>query len=511
MQINPFGFPLGAGTQPMPAFGDAGLGFAEALGVAIEGSAPPQLISLKASAAPPRNLDPKLSQTLLAQAQLDVHAQTTLAPMSTPMTGVLPGLQQSTSLSELMATAAKLPAADPMPMAEPATPGMQPATPVIETVTTTQPAATATATIVAATPEAEATPTAIEAGSDVIPPQASASVPQPAAVPAQIAPAATDPAAQPEGEALPEGETLPDASKPAQAVPTKPQKGARVRAAASEADLAQPAETKPAVPVEMLAAAVAPQQVAQPQNALREAAAQQTGNAAPAVRKIGPASAPAESAAQVASGATTADFAGVVAARGESAGSDANADGQPQPEARLAVAGKAEGAALQFPQPAQATTSADPVRAVAPAEPVIEARTGHLGQSLGVEIARKVELGEETLRIRLNPIELGRIEVTLAFDDKGSLQATVRTESAQAMDLLRQDAPDLARTLDQAGVRTDAQSFRFESRTGDGGGQQAQQQQQQNRGQFASSDDEAGAAEPIYRPVRSDGQVDLLA
>ena len=70
MQINPFGFPLGAGTQPMPAFGDAGPGFAEALGVAIEGNAPPQLIGLKTSATPPRNLDPKLSQTLLAQAQL---------------------------------------------------------------------------------------------------------------------------------------------------------------------------------------------------------------------------------------------------------------------------------------------------------------------------------------------------------------------------------------------------------------------------------------------------------
>jgi flagellar hook-length control protein FliK len=227
----------------------------------------------------------------------------------------------------------------------------------------------------------------------------------------------------------------------------------------------------------------------------------------PAIRKVVATGAPAETTVQAMSGPT--DFAGAITARGDSTGSDANADGQAQPEVRLAAAGRAEAAAPQFPQPAQAAASTDPVRAPAIAEPVIEARAGHLGQSLGVEIARKVELGEETLRIRLNPVELGRIEVTLAFDDKGSLQATVRTESAQAMDLLRQDAPDLARTLDQAGVRTDAQSFRFENRGGDGGGQQAQQQQQ-NRGQFASSDD-AAIAEPIYRPIRSDGQVDLLA
>jgi flagellar hook-length control protein FliK len=253
--------------------------------------------------------------------------------------------------------------------------------------------------------------------------------------------------------------------------------------------------------------------MAQSPSAPREAAAPQTGNAAPAVRKVAPAGAPAESTAQVATGATTADFAGAVAAPGESAGSDANADGQTQPETRLAAAGKAEAAAPQFPQPAQAANSADLARAAVPtsAESVIEARTGHLGQSLGVEIARKVELGQETLRIRLNPIELGRIEVTLAFDDKGSLQATVRTESAQAMDLLRQDAPELARTLDQAGVRTDAQSFRFENRDGDSGGQQAQQQHSPNRGPFASPDDDADLAEPIYRPIRSDGQVDLLA
>lgn len=507
MQINPFGFPLGAGTQPMPAFGDAGLGFAEALGVAIEGSAPPQLIGLKASVGPPRNLDPKPSQAPLAPAQLDVQTQATSTSTPTPMTGLLPGLQQPTSLSELMATAAKLPAADPMPVAEPATPGTQPATTPIEAVTTAQPATlAATTATVAATPEAEATPTAIEAEPGVVSPQSSAT-PQPAVAPTHVAPAATDPAAQPEGEALP------DAPKPAGAVPAKPQKGARARTAAPEADLAQPADAKPTVPAEMLAAAAAPQQMAQSPSAPREAAAPQTGNAAPAVRKVAPAGAPAESTAQVATGATTADFAGAVAAPGESAGSDASADGQTQPETRLAAAGKAEAAAPQFPQPAQAANSADPARAAVPtsAESVIEARTGHLGQSLGVEIARKVELGQETLRIRLNPIELGRIEVTLAFDDKGSLQATVRTESAQAMDLLRQDAPELARTLDQAGVRTDAQSFRFENRGGDSGGQQAQQQHSPNRGPFASSDDDADLAEPIYRPVRSDGQVDLLA
>jgi flagellar hook-length control protein FliK len=260
--------------------------------------------------------------------------------------------------------------------------------------------------------------------------------------------------------------------------------------------------------------AVAQPVVAQQQPITREASANaQGGSTVSKTGKVTVTAAPAQDGAPAPLGTTTADFARAVAAKGESAGSESNPDGQPQPEPVLAAA-KTDAAAPAMPQPTQSANSVDTARTAAPAapaEPVIEARAGQLGQSLGVEIARKVELGEETLRIRLNPIELGRIEVTLNFDDKGSLQATVRTESAQAMDLLRQDASDLARTLDQAGVRTDAQSFRFENRGGDGGGQQAQQHSQHNRGQFASSDDEAAIAEPIYRPIRSDGQVDLLA
>ncbi len=96
-------------------------------------------------------------------------------------------------------------------------------------------------------------------------------------------------------------------------------------------------------------------------------------------------------------------------------------------------------------------------------------------------------------------------------DDKGSLQATVRTESAQG------DGPappgthrDLARTLDQAGVRTDAQSFLLENPRWRQHGQQAQQQHAQIAASSPRPMTMRPPPEPIYRPVRSDGQVDLL-
>ncbi len=474
MQINPFGFPLGAGIQSAPAFGGTGLGFVDALGVAIEGGVPQVRTGLIASATPPAHFDAKLAQTLLAQAQLDTQAN--------PAAVTLPGLQQPTSLSQLMTTAAKLPATEAAPFAP-----------------------AATDTLVA------------EPAGLVEAPEAPSPPETPITSQTQIQPAAAKPG--PQAPALPIGaEAQPDetlvAENPVVAKPTETAPSPRKpRAAVAEADSEQPIDAKVAVPAELLAAGMPPAPAAQPQQPAPRETMQAANGATPSVaRKSAPANALAGNANQPAANAatpSTADFANAVAARGDSTSGETNADAQGQPDARPAGLVRTDTPAPAF-QPVHGAANNAPASAPA-AEPVIEARAGHLGHSLGVEIARKVEMGEETLRIRLNPIELGRIEVTLAFDDKGSLQATVRTESAQAMDLLRQDAPDLARTLDQAGVRTDAQSFRFENRSGDGGGQQAQQQGQQNRGQFASSDDDAAIAEPIYRPIRSDGQVDLLA
>lgn len=166
---------------------------------------------------------------------------------------------------------------------------------------------------------------------------------------------------------------------------------------------------------------------------------------------------------------------------------------------------------------AASTNAAAPVAAqpAAPAaEPVLQARPGELGRSLGVEIARKVDAGEDMLRVRLNPAELGRVEVTLAFDDKGHVQATMRAESQHTLNLLRQEAPDLGRALDQAGIRTDAGSFRFESRDGgNGSGGTGSQSafQQQSRGGSQQFRDEPESQPVAYRPIRGDGQVDLIA
>lgn len=206
-------------------------------------------------------------------------------------------------------------------------------------------------------------------------------------------------------------------------------------------------------------------------------------------------------------------------ASGGAAENGAKGDGNQQPFAQQLAAVDARHAGVQplsATLPTQAAAATTAAHTAAPAgEPVINGRVGELGRSLGVEIARKVDAGEDTLRVRLNPVELGRVEVTLAFDDSGRVQATMRADSQHTLDLLRQDAPDLGRALDQAGIRSDAGSFRFESRDGSAGsnanGQSASQQQSQSRGSNQQFQDEPDIQAAAYRPVRSDGQVDLIA
>lgn len=177
-------------------------------------------------------------------------------------------------------------------------------------------------------------------------------------------------------------------------------------------------------------------------------------------------------------------------------------------------------AAAQAPtqQPVAQTLAQQPAAAAAGAhQPVVNARPGRIGHEMGVEIARRVSIGGDELTVRLNPVEMGRIEVRLSFDERGSLRAVVAAESPAALDLLRRDSADLGRALADAGVRADAGSFRFDARSGGGEGGQFWQRQQDGgqraapgRG-YAAAGGGGGDEEPTYRPLRTSGRIDLMA
>ncbi|MFK4873433.1 flagellar hook-length control protein FliK [Novosphingobium sp. ZW T3_23] len=146
----------------------------------------------------------------------------------------------------------------------------------------------------------------------------------------------------------------------------------------------------------------------------------------------------------------------------------------------------------------------------------VSVQEGQFGNDIGVEIARALDKGSDDLLIRLDPRHMGRIDVRLSFDHDGVLRAVVSADSASSLDMLRRESTDLGRALADAGVRSDGQSLRFDSRSGGQGGgrwqgDQNSQHQAGHQSQGGLSDGFGGSDDPIYRPLRSSGHVDLMA
>lgn len=260
---------------------------------------------------------------------------------------------------------------------------------------------------------------------------------------------------------------------------------------------------------------------AQPEPAIAAMAVPATAPPAPSLRKSAPApaDAPAAIAAKPATAAAATPVRTDAAAASPESGPAFAAAVSAVADGADAVAPKADGLpssllSQSLPTHAARPAAAHPYPAQAQAPVVVNARPGQIGREMGVEIARKVSVGRDEMTIRLNPVEMGRIEVRMAFDDGGSLRAVVAAESPAALDMLRRDAADLTRALTDAGIRSDAQSFRFDSRSGgDGQGWQRQHQggEQRSGDARAAATDAPEGDEPHYRPLRTSGQIDLMA
>jgi flagellar hook-length control protein FliK len=81
-----------------------------------------------------------------------------------------------------------------------------------------------------------------------------------------------------------------------------------------------------------------------------------------------------------------------------------------------------------------------------------------------IAIVTRAEGGERKFEIRLDPPDLGRIEVQLNVDSSGRATSHLVVDRADTLDLLRRDAPVLERALQSAGLTTDNGSLQFSLR-----------------------------------------------
>jgi flagellar hook-length control protein FliK len=166
------------------------------------------------------------------------------------------------------------------------------------------------------------------------------------------------------------------------------------------------------------------------------------------------------------------------------------AQSQPQPShadanAASAVAAPAAPAPVAAPQ-AQLQLHAQLQAGNAEAAPNLSA--------LAVQIATHSDDGQKHFNIRLDPPELGRVDVHMTVDDTGKAQATLSVDKPQTLALLQKDAPELQRQLKDAGLDLSQNGLNFSLR-----------QQQQNAG---NPDGNANGSRGRNQTIRAVAAVD---
>jgi flagellar hook-length control protein FliK len=96
---------------------------------------------------------------------------------------------------------------------------------------------------------------------------------------------------------------------------------------------------------------------------------------------------------------------------------------------------------------------------------------------LALQIAVTAQSGRSRFEIRLDPAELGRIDVRIDLDRHGQITSHLTVEKPETLAMLRQDAPQLQRALDNAGFKTGDNGLQFslrdQSSSGQHGGNEA--------------------------------------
>ena len=135
-----------------------------------------------------------------------------------------------------------------------------------------------------------------------------------------------------------------------------------------------------------------------------------------------------------------------------------------------------------------------------------------------IEIGMRALAGAKRFDIRLDPAELGRIDVNLSISDKGEVHAKLVVDRVETLHLLQRDARTLERAFEQAGLKPSDSGVDISLR--DDSGQAFRQQrpqdeapQRQRRGRAGDEADDVGtiaatAAQPQRRIMRLGG-VDL--
>ncbi len=101
--------------------------------------------------------------------------------------------------------------------------------------------------------------------------------------------------------------------------------------------------------------------------------------------------------------------------------------------------------------------------------------TPAVADQVAIAISTQAKDGLQNFEIRMDPPELGRVEVKLSVDDNGKTQASVLVERPHTLELLQRDARSLEQALKDSGLNLTDNGLNFSLK-----GQDRQAQQEQN-------------------------------
>ena len=132
---------------------------------------------------------------------------------------------------------------------------------------------------------------------------------------------------------------------------------------------------------------------------------------------------------------------------------------------------------------------------------------------LAMEIAASANSGKSRFEIRLDPPELGRIDVRIHVDNNGQVTSHLTVERPETLQMLRQDANQLQRALDNAGLSTGNSGLQFSLRDQSSSGQNGGHQPNPNAHRLIVSDEDSVpatvAGRSYGRMLGASGGVDI--
>jgi flagellar hook-length control protein FliK len=133
--------------------------------------------------------------------------------------------------------------------------------------------------------------------------------------------------------------------------------------------------------------------------------------------------------------------------------------------------------------------------------------------TIALQVARNLQKGINRFDIRLDPAEMGRIDVRMEVKKDGSVATHMVVERPETLELLRRDATTLQQALNNAGLQSNSDSLNFSLRDGNAGNQQQNfannTQGSSGLSNFESSPDNV-ALSPIYNiNTSANGGIDI--